>query len=264
MPNFIPIFLRRHVVGCLMVFLVSCQYKVLPLPTKSKPEIRSFSSLFLDLKARKSSIKDLKALVRTKVSGAGVNQSFRQTLLVKGNEAMRIDTYNLFSQVLGVLIYEDKKTLMYDPRQNRLIYGKEVWENMRRVLGTYIDFGDYISLFLGGIPDLSHLSMKAAKWSNDNTVVQIETINQITGEQVDIVIDAYTQLPKSLVLTRGGREIYRVYWYDYKKIGKFDFAHKIEIRINLKKQSFMVRYSEVMINQGIPSDAFDLESELMN
>ena len=137
-----PIFLRRHVVGCLMVFLVSCQYKVLPLPTEAKPEIQSFSFLFSDLKALKSSIKDLKALVRTKVSGEGFNQSFRQTLLVKGNKAMRVDTYNLFRQVLGVVIYEGEKTLMYDPRENRVIFGEEVWENMLRLLGTYIDFGD--------------------------------------------------------------------------------------------------------------------------
>ena len=259
-----PIFLRRHVVGCLMVFLVSCQYKVLPLPIGAKPEIQSFSSLFSDLKARKSSIKDVKALVRTKVSGEGFNQSFRQIILVKGNKAMRVDTYNLFRQVLGVVIYEGEKTLMYDPRENRVIYGEEVWENMLRLLGTYIDFGDYISLFLGGIPGLSHLEMKAAKWNSDQTVVQIETTNQISGERVDIGIDAYTQLPKSLILIRGGREIYRVYWYDYKKTDNFEFAHKIEIKIKYKKQSFVVRYSEVMINQGIPLNAFDLAPELMN
>jgi len=247
-----------------MVFLVSCQYKVLPVPTGAKPEVRSFSSLFSDLKARKSSIKDVKALVRTKVLGAGVNQSFRQILLVKGNKAMRVDTYNLFHQVLGVLIYEGEKTLMYDPRENRVLYGKEVWENMFRILGTYIDFGDYISLFSGGIPDLSHLEMKVAKWSRDQTVLKIETTNEITGERVDIGIDAYTQLPKSLILTRGGREIYRVYWYDYKKIDKFEFAHKVEIKIKSKKQSLVVKYSEVMINQGIPLDAFNLSPELIN
>jgi len=259
-----PIFLRWHAVGCLMVFLVSCQHKVLPLPTLAKSEIPSFSSLFSDLKARKLSIKDLKALVRTKVSREGFNQSFRQTLLVKENKAMRVDTYNLFRQVLGVLIYDGEKTLMYDPRENRLIYGKEVLENMLRVFGTYVDFGDYISLFSGGIPGLSHLEMEAAKWNSDQTVVQIETTNQITGERVDIGIDAYTQLPKSLILSQGGQEIYRVYWYDYKKIDKFQFAHKIEIKIKSKKQSFVVRYSEVMINQGIPLNAFDLAPELMN
>ena len=133
--------LRRYVVGCLLVFIVSCQPKVLPVSTEAKPEMKSLSSLFSELEARKSAIRDVKAFVRTKISGENLNQSFRQTLLVKGDEAMRVDTYSLFRQVLGVLIYEGGKTMMYDPRENRVISGEAVWESMHRVLGTYIDFG---------------------------------------------------------------------------------------------------------------------------
>ena len=249
--------LHRYVVGCLL-FIISCQPKILPVPTEAKPEIKSLSSLFSELEARKSAIRDVKAFVRTKISGENLNQSFRQTLLVKGDEAMRVDTYSLFRQVLGVLIYKGEKTLMYDPRENRVISGEAVWESMHRVLGTYIDFGDYISVFSGGIPHLSHLQTKIAKWNSDQTVLQIETINQKTGERVDIGIDAYTLLPKSLFLTRGTREIYRVYWDDYKKVDKLDFPHKVVIEIKSKKQSIVVSYSDVMINQGISLDAFEL------
>lgn len=249
--------LHRYVVGCLL-FIISCQPKILPVPTEAKPEIKSLSSLFSELEARKSAIRDVKAFVRTKISGENLNQSFRQTLLVKGDEAMRVDTYSLFRQVLGVLIYKDEKTLMYDPRENRVISGEAVWESMHRVLGTYIDFGDYISVFSGGIPHLSHLQTKIAKWNSDQTVLQIETINQKTGERVDIGIDAYTLLPKSLFLTRGTREIYRVYWDDYKKVDELDFPHKVVIEIKSKKQSIVVSYSDVMINQGISLDAFEL------
>ena len=249
--------LHRYVVGCLL-FIISCQPKILPVPTEAKPEIKSLSSLFSELEARKSAIRDVKAFVRTKISGENLNQSFRQTLLVKGDEAMRVDTYSLFRQVLGVLIYKGEKTLMYDPRENRVISGEAVWESMHRVLGTYIDFGDYISVFSGGIPHLSHLQTKIAKWNSDQTVLQIETINQETGEQVDIGIDAYTLLPKSLFLTRGTREIYRVYWDDYKKVDELDFPHKVVIEIKSKKQSIVVSYSDVMINQGISLDAFEL------
>jgi outer membrane lipoprotein-sorting protein len=249
--------LHRYVVGCLLV-IISCQPKILPVPTEAKPEIKSLSSLFSELEARKSAIRDVKAFVRTKISGENLNQSFRQTLLVKGDEAMRVDTYSLFRQVLGVLIYKGEKTLMYDPRENRVISGEAVWESMHRVLGTYIDFGDYISVFSGGIPHLSHLQTKIAKWNSDQTVLQIETINQKTGERVDIGIDAYTLLPKSLFLTRGTREIYRVYWDDYKKVDELDFPHKVVIEIKSKKQSIVVSYSDVMINQGISLDAFEL------
>ena len=249
--------LHRYVVGCLL-FIISCQPKILPVPTEAKPEIKSLSSLFSELEARKSAIRDVKAFVRTKISGENLNQSFRQTLLVKGDEAMRVDTYSLFRQVLGVLIYRGEKTLMYDPRENRVISGEAVWESMHRVLGTYIDFGDYISVFSGGIPHLSHLQTKIAKWNSDQTVLQIETINQKTGERVDIGIDAYTLLPKSLFLTRGTREIYRVYWDDYKKVDELDFPHKVVIEIKSKKQSIVVSYSDVTINQGISLDAFEL------
>jgi len=249
--------LHRYVVGCLL-FIISCQPKILPVPTEAKPEIKSLPSLFSELEARKSAIRDVKAFVRTKISGENLNQSFRQTLLVKGDEAMRVDTYSLFRQVLGVLIYKGEKTLMYDPRENRVISGEAVWESMHRVLGTYIDFGDYISVFSGGIPHLSHLQTKIAKWNSDQTVLQIETINQKTGERVDIGIDAYTLLPKSLFLTRGTREIYRVYWDDYKKVDELDFPHKVVIEIKSKKQSIVVSYSDVMINQGISLDAFEL------
>ena len=249
--------LHRYVVGCLL-FIISCQPKILPVPTEAKPEIKSLSSLFSELEARKSAIRDVKAFVRTKISGENLNQSFRQTLLVKGDEAMRVDTYSLFRQVLGVLIYKGEKTLIYDPRENRVISGEAVWESMHRVLGTYIDFGDYISVFSGGIPHLSHLQTKIAKWNSDQTVLKIETINQKTGERVDIGIDAYTLLPKSLFLTRGTREIYRVYWDDYKKVDELDFPHKVVIEIKSKKQSIVVSYSDVMINQGVSLDAFEL------
>ena len=160
--------------------------------------------------------------------------------------------------------YEGEKTLMYDPRENRVISGEAVWESMRRILGAYIDFGDYISVFSGGIPHLSHLRTKVAKWNSDQTVLQIETINQKTGDRVDIGIDAYTLLPKSLLLIRGTREIYRVYWDDYKKVDELDFAHKVVIEIKSKNQSIVVSYSDVMINQGISIDAFDLALGLMN
>ncbi|MBT3514041.1 MAG: DUF4292 domain-containing protein [Nitrospina sp.] len=257
-------FLRLYVTGCLLIFFISCQSKVLPLPTKAKPTLNSISSLFSKLEARNLAIRDVKAFLRTRISGENFNQSFRQTFLVKGKEAMRVDTYNFFRQVLGVLIYKGKKTLMYDARKNQIVTGEEVRENMRRILGTYIDFGGYISLFSGEIPHLSYLQTKASNWNSDQTVLHIEMFNQKTGEQVDLGVDAHTLLPKSLILAQGTHEVYRVYWDDYKKIDELDFAHKVTIEIKSKKQLIVVTYSEVVVNQGIPLEAFELASGLMN
>jgi outer membrane lipoprotein-sorting protein len=253
-----------YVVGYLVVSIISCQPKALPLYKAAKPEIKSLSSLFSELEARQTAIEDIKAFVRTKISGKKMNQTFRQTLLIKGNEAMRVDTYSLFRQVVGVLIYKGEKSLMYDPIKNRVIFEEEVKESMSRILGFYLDFGDYISVFSGGIPNLYGLQIKVAKWNSDQTVLKIETINKKTGERVDIGIDAYTLLPISLTILQGAQEIYKVYWGDYRKVDKLDFAHKVKIEFKSKKKSIIVRYSDVVINQGIPFGAFELASGLMN
>ena len=258
------IFPRQYALWCLLIFVVSCQTKVTPILTETKQKIPPLSSLFSKLEVRQSAIRDIKAFIRTKISGKSLNQSFRQTLLVRGNEAMRVDTYNLFRQVLGVLIYEGGKTLMYDPKKNRVFREEDVWESMHRILGTHVDFREYISVFSGGIPRLSHLQAKVAKWNSDQTMYQVQAIDQKTGGQINIGIDAYTLLPKSMILTQGAREIYRVYWYDYKKIDKLDFAHEVVIKLKSKDQSITVKYSDVIINQGITRDVFELAVEFIN
>ena len=153
---------------------------------------------------------------------------------------------------------------MYDPRENRVISGEAVWESMHRILGTYIDFGDYISVFSGGIPRFFHLQVKDAQWDTDQTVYRIETIDRETKERVDIEIDAYTLLPKSVTRFRGSQELYKVYWDDYQKVGQLNFAHKILIELKDRDETVLVKYSDPVINQGLPPDAFQLASELVN
>ena len=78
------IFLRRYFVGYLLVFLVSCQPKALPVLTGAKPEIQTLSSLFSTLEARKSAIQDVKAFVRTKIYGENLINRFARHCLSKG------------------------------------------------------------------------------------------------------------------------------------------------------------------------------------
>ncbi len=256
----------RHlcVIAYVLIFIVSCQSKRVSIPSQVKPEMPSLTELVSQLEARQSAIHDVKAFVRTKITGKRLNQSFRQALLVRGNEAIRVDTYNLFRQVLGVLIYEDGKTLMYDPGANRVVYGQEVWDIMRRVMGTHIDFTEYISVFSGGIPRFFYLQARDAQWNTDQTVYRIETIDGETGEQVDIEIDAYTLLPKSVTRLRGIQEIYKVGWDDYRKVGQLNFAHKILIELKDRDEAVSVKYSDPVINQGMAPDAFQLSPEIMN
>ena len=254
--------LYQFVVGCLLVFVVSCQPKIIPNLTDINRTIPSTPHILFKLKAHQSAIHDIKAFIRTNISGESFNQSFRQALLIKGHDALRVDTYNLFRQVLGSLIYEGGETLMYDPREKKIIIGEEVRETMRRVLGTYIDFRQYIVVFLGGVPNIAHLQVKIVRLNSDKKVYQIEMINKTTGEKIDIKVDANTLLLKSLLLIRDDREVYRVYWSDYKKVESFSFAHKVVIKS--RKKTVLLKYSDVMINQGIASDAFSFAAELMN
>ena len=258
------IFLRRYAVGCMLIFVVSCQTKIAYIPPEAKPEILPLPALFLQLEARQSGIRDVKAFVRTKISGDRLNQTFRQALFVKGNKMIRVETYNLFHQVLGVLVYDGEKTLMYDPRENRVVHGEEVWNIMRRITRSKLDFRKYISVFSGGIPRFSHLKAQISKWNADQTAYHVETVDQETGERVNIEIDAYTQLPKSVLLTRGTQEIYRVYWDDYRKVDRWDFAHKLVIEFKDKNEAVTVEYSDLFINQGFAPDAFEFASELVN
>jgi outer membrane lipoprotein-sorting protein len=87
-------------------------------------------------------------------------------------------------------------------------------------------------------------------------------INKKTGEKIDIKVEANTLLLKSMILTQDDQEEYRVYWSDYKKVGNLSFAHKVVIKS--KKKTVLLKYSDVIINQGIASDAFSFAAELMN
>jgi outer membrane lipoprotein-sorting protein len=254
--------LYQFVVGCLLVFVVSCQTKAIPDLIDTNRTIPSITYIFSKLEARQSAIHDIKAFIRTNISGENFNQSFRQAILIKGHDALRVDTYNLFRQVLGSLIYEGGETLMYDPREKKIILGEEVRENIRLILGTYLDFRQYIVVFSGGIPNIVHLQVKIAKLNRDKTIYQIEMVNKKTGEKIDIKVDTGTLLLKSMILTRDDQEVYRVNWSNYKKVDSLSFAHKVEIKS--KKKTVLLKYSDVMINQGIASDAFSFAAELMN
>ena len=251
------IFLRLYALGCVLILFVSCQTKITSIPSVAKAVMLPLPALFSQLEARQSSIRTIKAFVRTKISGSRLNQTFHQALFVRGSETIRVETYNFFRQVLGVLIYNGGKASMYDPRENRVVYGEEVWDIMRRIMGNHLDLRKHVSVFFGSIPRLSHLQAKVSKWNADQTVYQVETVDRQNGEQVNIEIDAYTQLPKSVLLIRGAEEIYSVYWDDYRKVGQWDFAHKVVIEFKSNNEVVTVKYSGLIINQKFAPDAFE-------
>ena len=128
----------------------------------------SFLLVFSELEARQSAIRDIKAFVRTKISGESLNQSFPADLARQGG--MRPYEWTLiiyFVRYLGVLIYEGGKTLMYDPRENRIVYGEDVWESMRRNFGYLHRLrGIYQCVFRRNTTPFPFADESAAKWNS--------------------------------------------------------------------------------------------------
>ena len=240
----------------LILFTLSCQTVDAPVLPRPEPKILPLFSLFQHLETRQSNFRDVKTFARTKISGQRLNQSFRQALIVRGDDAIRIDTFNLFRQSLGVLISEGGRTFMYDPEKNRIIREPEVWNMMRLIMGSSIDFREYIRVFSGGIPRLPYLEPTAVRLNPDKTFYHLETTDTETGERVDIEIDAYTLLPKMVTRMRGGRELHRVRWDDYRKVGPWDFAHRIVIELRNQDETVTVKYSDPVINQGLGPNVF--------
>ena len=239
-----------------ILFTLSCQTVGAPVLPRPEPKILPLFPLFQHLETRQSNFRDVKTFARTKISGQRLNQSFRQALIVRGDDAIRIDTFNLFRQSLGVLISKGGQTFMYDPEKNRIIREPEVWNMMRLIIGSSIDFREYIRVFSGGIPRLTHLEPTAVRLSPDKTSYHLETTDTGTGERVDIEIDAYTLLQKTVTRMRGGRELYRVRWDDYRKVGSWDFAHRIVIKLRNQDETVTIKYSDPVINQGLGPDVF--------
>ena len=68
--------LYQFVVGCLLVFVVSCQPKIIPDLIDTNRTTPSAPYILSKLKARQSAIHDIKAFIRTNISGESFNQSF--------------------------------------------------------------------------------------------------------------------------------------------------------------------------------------------
>ena len=244
------------VLPALILFVLSCQTVTAPVLPRPEPKIPPLFSLFRHLETRQSNFRDVKTFARTKIFGQRLNQSFRQALIIRGDDAIRIDTFNLFRQSLGVLISEGGRIFMYDPEKKRIIREPEVWDVMRLLIGSSIDFREYIRVFSGGIPRLTHLEPTAVRLNPDKTVYHLETTDTGTDERVDIEIDAYTLLPKTVTRMRGVRELSRVRWDDYRKVGPWDFAHRIIIELRNRGETVTIKYSDPVINQGLGPNVF--------
>lgn len=242
----------------LMIALASCQPRVEPVQPQLQGEVPSPDSLLKQLSQRRNSITDVKSFVRTTISGEKFRHSFKQTLILRGQESIRLDTYGMFGQALGVFIHNGEETLLYDPGNNRVIQGFEVWDAMERMLGIDMSIIEYIGIFSGNIAYIENFILRDTILSRDQKIYYLKGYDPVRRERVDLEIDTGNSLPVKMAVSANGKTDFIVSWDDYRKVDQWDFPHKIIISFPNRGEILKVKYSDPKINEGIPREAFEI------
>ena len=207
---------------------------------------------------RAEKIKNFKSFTRTTFLSPKLKQSFRQSLLIQDNESIRIDTYGLFGQVLGVFTLHENRTVFYDPAKGRVYSEAEVESLMDKMLGTQVDFREHLRIFVGDIPRLELLEILESRLNSDQTryILQLKDVQR--GGSVTVQFSAMTLLPFEMTRELGGSSVYSVQWQDYAKVEGHDFPHLITLSFPEKHETIRVKYKKPYINHGLPADTFQL------
>lgn len=236
----------------------SCQTIVTPPPDHFQNQTITGEFLIQHLANRQAEVNDLKSFLRTTVQGSRGRHSFQQVLLVRQKDSVRIDTFGVLGQTLGIFIHESGEALLYDAGKNEVIRGQRVWSVMSRMLGTSLDFRKNISVFIGNIPNLEQLRNLEARLGPEKKFYHLKALDPEQNDRVDITVDAYTLLPVRMTLIRRNQETITVDWQDYRKIGGRDFPHLLVFSVPGRDEKVTVRYKDPQLNEGVPADAFRL------
>ena len=209
---------------------------------------------------RAEKIKNLKSFTRTSFLGPKLKHSFRQVLLIQDYESIRVDTYGLFGQALGVFTHHENRTAFFDPAKGRSYSGSEVESLMERMLGTHVDFHEHLRIFVGHIPRLELLKILESRLNSDRTRYILKLTDVQRGGKVILQFSAITLLPLEMTRELGGRSVYSVQWQEYDKVAGYDFPHLITLTFPEKQETIRVKYKKPIINKGLPADTFQFSS----
>ena len=208
--------------------------------------------------ARAAGIKNLKSFTRTSFLSSKVSQSFRQTLLINNNRSIRVDTYGLFGQALGVFTHHEGRTVFLDPAKGKIFFGDEVESLRENMLGIHVDFYEHLRIFVGHIPRLELLEVLDSRLNSDRTRYILQLTDRLRGGNVTLQFSAMTLLPLEMTRKLEGRTVYKVQWQNYAKVGEYDFPHLVTLSFPEKQETIRVKYKNPVINQGLPVDTFQL------
>jgi hypothetical protein len=207
---------------------------------------------------RAEKIKNIKSFTRTTFLGPKLKQSFRQSLLIQDNESIRVDTYGLFGQVLGVFTHHENRTTFFDPAKGRIYSGAEVESLMEKMLGTQVDFQEHLRIFVGDIPRLELLEVIESRLNSNRKRYILQLTDLQRGGSVTLEFSAMTLLPLEMTRELGGRFVYSVQWEEYAKLEGHDFPHLVTLSFPEKHETIRVKYKKPIINHGLPADTFQL------
>jgi len=256
--NFIFL-LRIYLVLLPIVFLIDgCKTNPEKIPPHFSKDIISSDYIFNRLQVRAKKIYNVKSFARTTFIDKEVKQSLRQTLIIQGNSSIRVDTYGMFGQALGVFISAAGKMQFLDPAKGRVYSGVNVKKLLRKLLGTQIDFQEHLRIFVGHIPNFEYLKVKESRLNSDKSKYIFHATDLKNDGEIRLVIDSLTLLPLEMTRFESGEKRYYVQWQDYEKIGSIDWPHLITLKFSERQEILKIKYKDPTLNGNISPDIFQL------
>jgi len=238
--------------------LTACETLPPPKPVEPPAQLLTLEAISQQLTARQGSIHNVKSMVKSAVKTGEKNHNLKQVLLIDGETSLRLDTLNLFSQPVGVLIADPTQILLYDPQSNKLYRNREVWDIMVQTFGTVFDFREYISVLSGKIPRLASLTLKDVRWDSKTGNYHMTAVDAQRNNPLEIEVDTQKVLPLRMVKWENGKQVYAVQWGNYQKAGGYLFPHTITVQRPLSGDELVMKFNKPLINQGVPEDTFQL------
>ena len=257
----LPSVANHHPFLRLLVFILifvgwGCQPRIEPVAPHLLKDFITTGYVLKRLKDQAGKIKNLKSFTRTTFLGRKLKQTFRQTLVIQNNRSIRVDTYGLFGQAMGVFTYHKGRTVFFNPANGRYYSGPEVESLMEKMLGTGLDFREHLRVFTGHIPRLEFLKVLDSRLNSDRTQYILQLTDIKRGGSVTILFSAMTLLPFEMTRKLGEHIIYSVKWQEYAKVGDHDFPHLVTLSFPEQQETIRVKYKNPVINQELPPDTF--------
>jgi hypothetical protein len=233
-----------------------CQPRVEPVAPHFLKDSITTGYVLKRQKDRAEKIKNLKSFTSTTFLGQNLKQTFRQTLAIQNNQSIRVDTFGLFGQALGVFTHHQGRTVFFDPTKDRYYSGPEMESMMEKMMGTRLNFREHLPIFIGYIPRLKFLKVLDSRLNSGRTQYILRLTDMQRGGSVDILFSAMTLLPLEMTRKIGQRSVYSVKWENYAKVGEYDFPHLITLSFPEKREIIRVKYKNPVINQGLSADTY--------